>query len=105
MIARYLACLLMLAFLSMKAYGQIGDAPGVPDTNQTVRPDTAFENDMGYDRSDTSQDYVEAPTPTSFVSRSGIYGGPTVEFNTLDPTKLDPDLSGDMVIYGGQGFI
>ncbi len=105
MIARYLACLLMLVVLSVKAYGQIGDTPGIPDTNQTVRPDTAFENDMGYDRSDTSEDYVEPPAPTSFVSRSGVYGGPTVEFNTLDPTKLDPDLSGDMVIYGGQGFI
>lgn len=35
----------------------------------------------------------------------GVYGGPTFELSALEPSTLDPDLSGSMIIYGGQGML
>lgn len=40
-----------------------------------------------------------------FTRRSGIYAGATVELTNLMARSLDPVLDGDMLIYGGEGYL
>jgi hypothetical protein len=67
---------------------------------ETLPPDTTFE-----EWEPVEDDTPEPPKSTTFVPRSGIFGGPTIEFSQLDPAKLDPLLAGNLVMYGGEGFV
>jgi hypothetical protein len=87
---------------SLAAYAQT-DETGIDTTR--VESDSTFQPYLEGDTTGDAEFNMPVNTPSSFTPRSGAYGGPTIEFTSLDPAKLDPDLSGDLVLYGGQGYL
>jgi len=62
--------------------------------------DSYENNDTDYSYDDYSA-YYETPF---FSRRSGFFIGPTIEFTELKPSDLDPDLSGDIILFGGEVY-
>jgi hypothetical protein len=92
--------LLITARLSAQVVSGDEIPPGDTLEIETLPTDSTFEQ-----WEPAEDDTPEPPKSTTFVPRSGIFGGPTIEFSQLDPTKLDPVLAGNLVMYGGEGFI
>jgi hypothetical protein len=92
--------LLVTAPLSAQVDTSGPELPGDTLEIETLPADTTFEQ-----WEPAEDDAPEPPKRTTFVPRSGIFGGPTIEFSQLDPAKLDPALAGNLVMYGGEGFI
>ncbi len=70
----------------------------------------SYESDPSYDDSyggyDTTSydDFLRYEEPF-FDTRSGFFIGPTIQFTDLKPETLDPDLSGDLLLFGGQAYL
>lgn len=91
------------------------DSTGVPvdssDYNYENNEYNEGNNDSeynDYDYQDTSSeddyDYSEYYETPFFSRRSGFFIGPTIEFTELKANSLDPDLSGDIILFGGEVY-
>jgi hypothetical protein len=105
--ARIAICAIALCCLTLPAFAQVdGDdtSPMTGDSlemqNDTLNPDSAFFQSM-----DEDSDAEPLEPDTFFRVRGGFFGGPVIELTTLDPHTLDPDLDGQLVLYGAQGYI
>jgi len=116
-----LTSLLALLFLALftvprTAYAQI-DTTDLLFTQDSLTSDTLIftsPNGLQVDTAriidslifgiDTSYDGNEPALPLA-AGRSGLWLGPTVEFTSLDPHTLDPQLGGTIVLIGAQGTL
>jgi hypothetical protein len=111
---RFLFTLAALVLTSLSLSAQVpgeGDTePDYPDStyypadssyygDTTAVPiDTAYGDDYSYEESDVDVG------PGSFVPGAGFFVGPTFEVTTLSPSKLDPALDGELVMFGVQVY-
>lgn len=113
----YRSLAIVLAFLALSAIPQIAYAqPDTSDpllTGDSLTTDTTiFSNPGDTLKVDTSLVFTfdssligDAPRIPLSTGRSGLWVGPTVEFTTLDPHDLDPQLGGSIVLIGAQGTL
>lgn len=102
---RLVFCALVLACAALPAFAQPEEEGFTDDTlriesGDTVNPDDTFFQDVENDDDAGAMD-----DPGFFRARGGFFGGPVVEFTSLKPEDLDPVLSGQLVIFGAEGYI
>jgi hypothetical protein len=76
-----------------------------PDSTDYPVDTTYYEEpvDTTYEEYEDFGGGGEMPTPPAdFGPGGGFYIGPTFEFTSLSPAGLDPQLDGDLVLYGVQ---
>jgi hypothetical protein len=103
-------------FASLSAPAQV---PGDGQQEPTYPDSTYYPSDSSYYETDTSAvsidtayggdyEYDESggmgSDASSFVPGAGFFVGPTFEVTTLTPAKLDPELDGELVLYGIQVY-
>jgi len=94
------------------AWGQFDDTDPLLDDTTEIPVDSVLSRDT-LSVADTSltpvsdNDFdLDAPPPRTFLSvRNGGFVGGLCELSALKPDELDPTLSGNMVVFGGQGYV
>ncbi|MCE7933828.1 MAG: hypothetical protein DYG96_04460 [Chlorobi bacterium CHB2] len=98
MLQRFLPIALLLLCAGGAAVAQStgGEPPSPPDTTYTTEPDypdtLVMEPDI----------YVDYEPDVIDGYAAGLYAGFTAEKSGLDLAKLDPQLTGTLVMYGGE---
>ncbi len=110
--------LLILLFVIATAvsWGQIDDNDSLLsdttdigiDTSAVTDPngvDTLAMDDSSFIPISNNDLDLDLPAPTAFYSvRNGGFVGGMVEFSSIKPSDLDSRLSGDLVVFGGEGY-
>ena len=103
--------ILLLVLLARPVWGQIDEGdPLLQDTTDILVDSTVIDTVSVADTafipiSDNDLD-LDLPEPTEFWSvRNGGFLGGLVEFSGMKPSDLDPRLDGDLVVFGGQGYL
>lgn len=119
---RSLFCALVFFCMALPAFGQFGDGhirtgdtlkidtSGVDGNGDGITIDTLIADSLDPDSAffqdiDSAEDVEPFEPETFFRTRGGFFGSLTVDLTALDPHTLDPALSGNIVIYGAQGYI
>lgn len=100
-VTRLIFCTLVLVCVALPASGQPVDDGAGTESVDTVNSDDVFFQDV----EDEGNDEGATDDPGFFRPRGGFFGGPLVEFTSLKPADLDPVLSGQLVIFGAEGYI
>lgn len=105
-----LRCLLLMC-ATASSWAQIDENdPLLRDTTDIGIDSSMALDSVGMDDSSfipiSSNDLdLDLPRPTEFFSvRNGGFVGSIVEFSSIRPSDLDSRLSGDLVVFGGQGY-